>query len=424
MREDLLHFIWKYRKLTINLTTSKNKKLVVLHPGTHNLLSGPDFFNARLQIDDQVWAGNVEMHIRASDWYAHHHEEDDNYNSIVLHVVWEYDVPVFRKNNTEIPTLELRGFIPSAVLQKYYQLFDTRETNFINCEKDIGLTDPFVLDNWLERMYFERLEKRSEQVYGLLKVSRNDWEGVLFMLLLKNFGLKINGEAFLSLGRALEFTVVKKTRDNPLQLESILLGMSGLLDDTAVKDEYFNRLYTEYQYLKKKFALDASAVLKPEFFRLRPPNFPTIRLSQFAVLYGKHQLFSQLMETIGRKELHEILRVAASSYWDNHFTFTKVSEGNPKVLTPTFMDLLLINAILPLKFCYAREMGIHENEKLVEIISEIKNENNSIVNGFKNSGVTASCARDSQALLQLYNEYCTKNKCLHCAIGTQLLSGK
>ncbi len=425
MREDLLHYIWKYNKLIASrLTTSGRERVVILQSGAHNPLSGPDFFDARIEIGGQLWAGNVEMHVKASDWYAHHHEEDHNYDNVILHVVWDNDVPVFRKDNTEIPTLELRKFIPPKVLENYHHLFDNRNINFINCEKDIQTTNGFILDNWLERLYFERLEEKSRLVLDLLKEAKNDWEHVLFILLLKNFGSKINGEAFLSLGRALDFKVVQKTRSKPLQLESILFGMAGLLDDPVVKDTYFNQLKKEYHYLKRKFNLDGSSVLRPEFFKLRPSNFPTVRLSQFASLYRRQQLFSDLMESPSREDLYTILKVSANGYWDNHFTFAKVSPGKPKILSPKFMDLLLINTILPLKFCYSKQKGNPLNEELVKIVSELKNEYNNVVAGFKNFGVVACSAKDSQALLQLYNEYCSKNKCLQCAVGIRLLSGK
>jgi len=424
MREDLLHFIWKHRKLRINgLVTSKNEPISIVNVGTHNHLSGPDFFNAKLEIEGQLWAGNVEIHLKSSDWYAHNHENDANYNNIILHVVWEDDVTVFRKDNNEIPTLVLKKFIPKKVLDNYHQLFNKKNITFINCEKDIEQIDSFVFTNWLERLYFERLERKSQLIYDLLEDAKNDWEKVLFVLLLKNFGLKINGAAFLSLGRALDFSVVRKIRSNPLQLESVLFGMTGLLHDDTVLDDYYINLKKEYRYLSNKFHLNDTTVQKPEFFKLRPPNFPTIRLSQIANLYILNQnLFSKVINTSSVKDIHSIFEVSASRYWNNHFTFGKESRKSTKKLSAKFIDLLMINTLLPLKFCYAKHQGKDANEEIINIISGIKKEQNVVVEKFGVHGIQCSNAKDSQAILQLYNEYCSKNKCLHCVVGNSLLN--
>lgn len=424
MREDLLHFIWKYKKLPLkDLVTSKNESVVIVDVGRHNHLAGPDFFNAQLRIDDQLWAGNVEIHIKSSDWYAHHHEKDRNYDNVILHVVWEEDVEVFRSDNSEIPTLELKNYISDRLLGAYQDLFDKKGNRFINCEKDIGHTDAFTLKNWLERLFFERLERKSNLVFTLLEDSKNDWENVFFVLLLKNFGLKINGDAFLSLAKALDFAVVRKLQYNQSQLESVLYGMSHLLDDDTISDEYHILLRKEYQYLQHKFSLEAERVQKPEFFKLRPPNFPTIRLSQLASLYHKHQnLFGLVIEATTLEEIYTIFDVSASRYWDDHFTFGKSSRKGVKKLTKKFIDLLIVNTILPIKFCYSRHLNEAVDETIVNIALALDKEENSIVSNFSAHAVTAENAMESQGILQLYNEYCTKNKCLQCTIGTGLLT--
>ena len=425
MREDLLHYIWKFRKLrTRGLTTSNKEALTVLDYGTHNHLSGPDFFNARVEIAGQQWAGNVEMHVRASDWYLHNHQQDKKYKNVILHVVWINDIPVFRQDNTAIPTLELRHIISEKLLATYYQLFNDRNKNFINCEKDIGQFDTFVMDNWLERLFFERLEQKSILIRHLLKASENNWEKILFLLLLRNFGLKINGEAFMSIGEAIDFSVIRKTRDVPYQLESLLFGMAGLLESDEIRDNYYLKLKAEYTYLKNKFKVDPSTVIHPEFFKLRPTNFPTIRLSQFAAVYGKKHLFSQIIEADSRVELLNIFQLTAHKYWNDHFVFGKLSAPMIKRITPDFIDLLLINSIIPLKFSYARYLGKDISDVLLRLITELKMERNSIVSNFGTLGIIGSNAMRSQALLQLYNGYCIKNKCLHCAVGAHLLNGK
>lgn len=424
MREDLLHFIWKYRKLQLaDLRTSNNESLSIIDSGLHNHLSGPDFFNAKVRIDNQLWAGNVEIHLNSSDWYLHRHEKDSNYDSVILHVVWSDDASIYRKDGSEIPTIALKNYISKTLLQSYQELFNKKQKTFINCEKNLDTTDTFVIQNWLERMYFERLENKSAFIFELLERSKNDWEQVLFTLLLKNFGLKINGEAFLSLSNHLEFATIRKLRLETQQLESVFYGMSHLLDDETILDFYHIKLKKEYEYLKRKFSLNNVGVMKPEFFKLRPPNFPTIRLSQIANLYGVHEsIFDKVIKSDKIEELYVLFDVSASPYWNDHFTFGKSSKKSTKKLSKSFIDLLIINTILPLKFCYAKHFGNDVNETIVKVITEIASEKNSIISSFKKHSLVSNNAKESQALIQLYNNYCTKNKCLDCAIGSSMLS--
>ena len=423
MREDLLHYVWKYKKLPLSgLLTSNNMPVDIVDSGTHNHQAGPDFFNAKINIDNQLWAGNVEIHLKSSDWYAHRHENDSNYENVILHVVWEDDAAVFRKDGSEIPTIVLKNYISSELLLSYKNLFDRRQKGFINCEKNIGQIDPFLLQNWFGRLYFERLERKSSFIYKLLSNSKNDWEKTLFAALLKNFGLKINGESFLSLAENVDFSIVRKLQADISQLESILYGMCHLLDDETIVDTYYINQKKEYAYLKNKFGLSDIGVITPEFFKLRPPNFPTIRLSQIANLYGRHQnLLDKVVHSSDLGTLYEIFDISASPYWNDHFTFGKVSKKRNKKLTKPFIDLLIINTILPLKFCYGQQRGKEVNEEIISIVSQIKAENNSIISNFKIRGVPIKNANNSQAVLQLYNEYCIQHRCLECAVGNSLL---
>ncbi|MGB5553950.1 MAG: DUF2851 family protein [Flavobacteriaceae bacterium] len=425
MKEDLLHFIWKYKKLQLKaLVTSKKEVVRIEDTGTHNHLSGPDFFNAKIRIDGQLWAGNVEIHLKSSDWYAHNHERDNNYNNVILHVVWEDDAKVFRSDNSEIPTLELKNYIAPAILRSYQELFDKSTVTFINCEKNIGEIDPFVMQNWLERLYFERLERKSAQIETQLQGSHNNWESVLFSLLLKNFGSKVNGEAFQSMANTLDFSTVRKLTPELIQLESVFYGMAHLLNEEGIVDEYYLLLKNEFLFLEKKFDLNPDSVQKPEFFKLRPPNFPTIRLSQLANLYHSSQnLFAELMAASNISKLYAIFNVSASEYWNTHYTFGKPSKKSSKKLTKEFIDLLILNTILPLKFCHSKHLGQDVSDEIIEIISSLKLEKNSIVQNFSKLKVAMGNAKSSQAVLQLYTEYCTKNKCLHCAVGNLLLGG-
>ncbi len=290
MKEDLLHFVWMYRKYPVNhLSTTQGETLLVLHTGMHNKHSGPDFFNAQLNINGQLWAGNVEIHIKSSDWYAHHHQNDENYNNVILHVVWEDDVDVFRSDGSIIPTLCLKEYIPKKTLDTYQQLFDAKNYRFINCEKEIGEVDTFVLNNWTDRLFIERLEQKSHLIQELLKFTNNDWEYVLFLMLLKNFGSKINGDSFLQLGKSIDFSIIRKLSGESFKLESLLMGQAGLLNREEIDDVYYLDLKNEYSYLKRKYQLKDTPGITPEFFKLRPSNFPTIRLSQIAQLYAVNQ---------------------------------------------------------------------------------------------------------------------------------------
>jgi len=425
VREDLLHFIWKYKRLSlVNLATTGDDTIVILDTGSHNHLAGPDFFNARIRIGKQLWAGNVEIHVKSSDWYVHRHEEDTNYDNVILHVVWEDDASVFRKDGSEIPTLELKAYVSKEVLLSYQNLFNKKRKTFVNCEKDIAKIDTFLLENWLERLYVERLERKSGFIESLLKRYENDWERVLFILLLKNFGLKINGASFLSLGNTLDFSIVRKLRSDASQLEAVLYGMAQLLEDETIVDAYYLNLKKDYNYLKSKFDLNNDGVLKPAFFKLRPPNFPTIRFSQLANLYnGRQNVFDTIINANTLQELYLLFDVSASPYWNDHFTFGKVSKKSTKKLTKKFIDLLIVNTILPLKFCHSKQIGSDINEDILKISAAIGAEDNSIISNFKDCKIIPESVHKSQALLELYNEYCTENKCLQCAVGSSLLQG-
>ncbi|MGJ8658954.1 DUF2851 family protein [Cellulophaga fucicola] len=424
MREDLLHFIWKYKKLQLKgLQTTNGDTLTIVSAGTHNYNEGPDFFNAQVKIGGQLWAGNVEIHLNASHWYAHNHEQDKNYNNVILHVVWEDDATVFRTDNSEIPTLVLKDYISTSVLQNYQQLFSSTKKVFINCEKDIASVDSFLFKNWLDRLYLERLEQKSILVLKLLKDSNNNWEQVLFLMLMKNFGSTINGDSFLNIANNVTYSVFKKVISKQQQSESLLFGLAGLLQKQDITDTYYIKLQKEYAFLQNKFELTINDEVAVAFFKLRPTNFPTIRISQLSSLYVAHQtLFAKLMQAKNLSEIYAVCNVTASSYWDNHFTFAKESKKSKKKLTKSFVDLLVINTILPLRFCYAKYIGKDDNEAILEIITSLSKEKNSIIAGFTNLRVNVENAKEGQSILQLYKQYCVKNKCLQCAVGSSLLS--
>ena len=425
MQEDFLHYIWKFKKFDFaNAATVDGSPVVISNTGVHNTNSGPDFFNSRLKIGDQSWAGNVEIHIRSSDWYAHKHEEDPNYDNVILHVVWEDDIEIFRKDNTSIPTLELKKLVGEDILQKYRNLLTAPNPRWINCEKDFPHFEDFEFNNWLERLYLEKLQKKSEVIKDLHRATGNNWEAVLFQLLARSFGSKVNAGAFLSLAQSIDFRIVQKCSNSPIQLEALLMGQSGILDK-KVEDVYYLQLKEEYDYLKRKFSLNNHVVERPKYFRLRPDNFPTIRLSQFASLYAGHtHLFSSVIKTNNRNDFLKIFKSDTSIYWKTHYNFGKPHPLKNKTLSESFIDLIIINTVIPIKFSWLQVTGSGDEHELLKILNDIKPEKNSIVDKFNQlrPGCGAT-ALQSQALLHLKNEYCDKNYCMKCHLGAGLLKG-
>lgn len=400
----------------------------IFRAGIHNTNhAGPDFFDARIQISDQKWAGNVEVHLRSSDWYVHQHHKDASYDNVILHVVWEDDVEVYRKDNSAIPTLELKQFVATDLLKRY-KYFLNYKKKWIPCEKLIHEVPEAIQLNWLEKLYIERLERKSNQIAAILKQSSNNWDFALYQLLFRSFGSKVNGEAFQALAAQLDFATFRKVSNNSniLHLEALLLGQAGLLSSNGLtNDAYLSELKMIYSFLARKYTLNQKAVPFPfQFFRLRPSNFPTIRLVQLANLYHeKKQLFQQLMVCQSINEFYASLQVSASSYWDTHYTFSKISKFSKKRISKPFIDLLVINTVIPIKFLYHKSQHSHSNigEEIIELMTTLAAEKNSIIQAFSDLGVPAVHAMHSQALLQLKSNYCDSKSCLDCAIGNQLL---
>lgn len=424
MKEDFLHYVWKFQKFDgINFLTSNNEKLHIKNQGFHNLDSGPDFFNAQIDLDGQLWAGNVEIHIKSSDWYAHHHESDTAYDNVILHVVWQHDSEIFRKDGSVIPTFVINSRVSKTTLEQYLRLF-SKQKKWINCENDFSSIDSFIMENWLERLYFERLERKETILKEELADSGNHWEALLFRMLCKNFGLKVNGASFLSIAKSVDFSIVAKCSHEAQELEALLMGQAGLLDDEG-QDWYFKKLASSYQYLKHKYSLSNDTTIAPKFFRLRPPNFPTLRLAQLAMLYSKQNtLFSQIIAIDSTKGFYELFDICANDYWDTHYNFGISSLKRKKRITKKFVNLLIINTLLPIKFCYARQHGQDVSDNILKIAMEIPSEENNIVKKFNSLKQVSKNSYQSQALLELKNEYCDKNRCLQCAVGNAILGSK
>lgn len=420
MKEDFLHYLWKYKKFNLgNLQTSNGEEVVIIHSGQYLQLAGPDFFNAQISIGDQKWAGNVEIHCKSSDWYVHHHEKDQAYENVILHVVWEHDAAIFRNNNTEIPVLELKKHVAKETLENYQSL--SLPKSWIFCEKQLeGIAD-FVLKNWQERLFFERLERKSKPIQDLLESTNHDWEAVLFGLLAKNFGLNTNGDAFLEMACAIPFGIIRKESFEAIQLESLFFGMTGLLD-AEKEDVYFKDLRFKFYHLQLKHQLENRHTIPIQFFKHRPDNFPTIRLSQLANLYHtQQQLFSKIIAATSVKQISAVFGISVSKYWETHYQFDKESPKKKKLLSKAFIDLLIINTVVPLQFAYAKSQGKDITEYLIALLAEVLPEKNAIVDKFDSFGVVSQNAFETQSLLQLKNEYCNKTRCLECAIGVELL---
>jgi len=367
MREDFLHYLWKYKKVPLICQLSTGEMLEILSFGQYNTLSGADFFNAKLLIDGQQWAGNVEMHLKSSHWYAHGHQQDPAYRNVILHVVWEHDIEVFDANNQPIPTLELKNLIAPELLS-CYQTSLGAPYEFIPCEKDYKSTPEMTLLSWNERLFVERLEEKSAFIAEVWQEAQWDWEKVLFLLLLKYFGGVVNGEAFLEIGRQLDFSIIRKECSHPLHLEALFLGRANLLPEEG-EHTYIKDLQQHYAYLKQKYNLqEITAIIN--FKGLRPQSFPTIRLSQLAQVYEQREsLFSKILEITDLHSLLALFKVGVSDFWETHYTFHKVSPKVKKPISATLLQLLLINVVVPIQYFYYKTLGKDITETLIKGIT-------------------------------------------------------
>ena len=421
MQEDFLHYVWLHKKFALeSLYTTQNQSIVIKSVGQPNCNSGPDFFNAQIYIDDQLWVGTVEIHVQSSDWYVHHHEKNPAYDNVILHVVWTHTTEVFRADNSVVPTLVLEPFVHLQLLKNYTAL-KKNEDQWIPCATQFSTVSDFEISNWLERLYVERLEHKFKPIQIQLLKTNQDWEAVMFWQLARAFGAKVNAEEFWQLAKSFPFSVFRKIQNNPLYMEALLFGQSGLLDDD-VEGPYFRDLVITYQFLKQKYELTKLELFSLKFFRLRPPNFPTIRLSQLVQLYHKNtHLFSKLMQANTYDKLQQILICETSDFWRSHYTFKNTSIEKTKRISKSFADLLIINAVLPMMYAYRLFKGV-DQDAIISIIKTIPSEKNNIVNAYNRLKPIAKTALDSQALIQLKSNYCTQVKCVQCGIGSALLN--
>lgn len=420
MNEALLQYLWRFGliKNIADLKTTTGETVTIIQPGRQNTHEGPDFLEAKIKIGNTIWAGNVELHLKTSDWYKHHHHHDDNYSNIILHVVYESD----KENVSDFfPELSLKGHIDTAILSRYVRLM--RNNQNIACASQLHKVPDVVWNSWLERLLAEKWEHKYNEWQILLKQDQNDWRNLLYYRLAANFGFHINSDAFLSLAQSLPLNILSRHRHQLLQTEALLFGQSGLLT-TVENDDYAQALEKEYHFLRRKYRLEPLPGEIWKFMRLRPPNFPTIRIAQFAALiHQSESLFSKLMEIRSSKELIPLLQVKASAYWDNHYHFgSNATDTKVKQLGADAIQNILINTVAPMQYYFSYRHGeksIHE--KSVELLYSVKPEKNHIISEWRATGKIPQDAVQSQALLQLYHQYCIPKKCLHCAVGNYLI---
>lgn len=419
--EDFLYFLWRFKRFDFNdLRTTTGEAITLIALGEYNTHAGPDFLNAKIKIGDTLWAGNVEMHLFASDWLKHKHQEDAAYENVILHVVYEADEVIKYKDGTAIPALELRKRIPSNLLSQYLKLLHNEY--WIPCQHQFHNVSDFTKSLWYDRLLIERLEEKTKAIKMALDRNTGDWEETFYQFMARNFGLKVNAEPFEHLARSLPHITLAKHKNSLFQLEALLFGQAGLLSE-EFDDDYPNQLKKEYQFLKTKHQLTPIPVASWRFLRLRPANFPTIRLAQFATLvYQSTHLFSKILKINTFKEIEELLKVQLSDYWLTHYTFDSESDKRNKSLGKTTIRLIIINTIVPFLFLYGKETANDDyKDKALQLLEELPAEKNSIINKWKDLGVVSSSAYHTQALLQLKNVYCSKSRCLECSVGNALL---
>jgi len=423
MNEKLLHFIWKFRLFDqADLLDTTGERIEVLNQGMHNTHSGADFENAKIKIANTLWAGNVEIHISSADWSVHKHQNDPAYNNVILHVVYEQKGPVaVRQNGEVIPTLELKNRIKPGLLSRYEEL--AKRADWIPCARFFKEADEFKTRSFLDRLMVERLESKVEQVNMLLAASENDWENVMFQMIARYLGASINKDAFYMLAKSLPVKIWAKHQHDALQTEALVFGQAGFLSETFA-DDYPNQLRKEYNYLKRLHQLQSMDKHLWKFSRLRPSNFPTVRLAQLAALMSKEvKLLSQMLDAKDAKAIHRFFDVKASEYWETHYQFDKVSKKTESHLGTAMKDVLLMNAVAPVLFAYGKYKAEEDYcDRAIQLLETCRPESNAIITGWKKLGFKPVNAFESQYLLQLKNEYCDKFRCLECSIGHRILS--
>ncbi|MDF3076278.1 MAG: hypothetical protein K0S09_167 [Sphingobacteriaceae bacterium] len=421
--EDLLHYVWQFRLFDKeNHCTIDGEALEILAVGIHNKNAGPDFEQAKIRIGEETWAGNVEIHLRSSDWERHQHSSDRAYDNVILHVVYQHDQEISRPDGTKIPVLVLGGRIPSDVEQKYHGLM--QNLNWIPCEKLLSGVDSFHVKSWLSRVLVERLESKSAEVNQLLQQYKGSWDDAFYVMLARNFGFKTNSAPFELFARSLPQQILAKHKSDASQIEALVFGQSGFLNQ-VLEDEYPRKLKDEYDFLGKKYNLQPIDAYLWKFLRLRPQNFPTLRLAQFAALVVKSSyLFAKVVEVKDVKALKAMFsELPVNPYWQTHFRFDKETGKSSPQLGDDSINNILLNTVAVFLFSYGRYMGKESYvNRALTLLESLPAETNHIIKRFSSIGLKPEQADSSQALLQLKKMYCDTKKCLTCGIGVKLIN--
>ncbi|MEI6752957.1 MAG: DUF2851 family protein [Paludibacter sp.] len=420
MKESILHFVWQNKLFTAHqLTTTDGEQVEIIDVGRNNTDAGPDFFNAKVKIGDTVWAGNVEIHVNSSDWNRHNHQSDVAYDNVVLHVIHNADDDVYRTDGERIPQLKL--IFPQHIEDNYESLLIHKQ--WIACSDKLNQIPTIFIESWKNALLTERLEQKMNVIEQVLSATNQHWEEAFYITLARSFGFGTNSHAFESLAKSLPLTVLGKHKDNLFQLEALLFGQASLLGvDNAVS--YVIELRKEYDFLRSKFSLNPIDGSQWKLLRLRPDNFPHIRIAQFAsLIHSSSKMFSKIVEQPEIEFLKQLFVCKPSTFWNNHYLFDTESPLKNKTLGIQSVNSILINTVVPFLFCYAS----HKNDELLkdkalQILEQIPSERNSVVTNWLNAGLTSTTAYDSQALLQLKKQYCDEKKCLRCRIGHKVLT--
>jgi hypothetical protein len=420
--EEFLHFIWQFKLYGAQtLRTTTGEIIEVLQQGTLNKNAGPDFTKAKLIIGDTTWVGNVEIHIKSSDWLLHHHQLDNAYENVILHVVYEDNEPIYRKDGTILPVLILKGLFSLQLFDKYEQLI-TSSNNF-PCEKQIYTLDEFLINGFLSRVLVERLEDKSIEVYEKLKEQKGDWDETFYHFMAKNFGFKVNAIPMEMLAQSLPQQLFGKHKNNPLQIEALIFGQAGFLNQNF-EDEYPSQLKREYLFLQKKYSLKPIDISLWKFMRMRPQNFPTLRLAQFAALIiNSNHLFSKILATKDYRNSQALFEnLPVNPFWETHYHFNKRTEKVSLQLGKSSIQNIIINTLSLFLFAYGKAVNQESFiKKSFYILENLPSENNTIIKQYEEAGVLLKNAFNSQAILQLKKKYCNEKKCLTCGIGIKLL---
>jgi hypothetical protein len=419
MTEEFLQYIWKFKNFAVNdLRTLKGEPIRLIKTGEHNSNAGPDFLNSQVMIGEVRWAGSVEIHTRASEWKRHGHSTDPAYDNVILHVVYENDLGGDENN---IPVLELKDHIAENTLINYKLLLESR--NFIPCEAQAGKVDEFTKSLWIDRILVERLESRLEGIHTKLEKTNDDWREVFYQYLGRNFGFKVNSEAFERLTESIPMRTLAKHKGNLKQIEALLFGQAGFLEGDH-EDEYPKALKKEYGFLQKKYGLLPLKRSQWKFLRMRPDNFPSCRIAEFAALVNTSEnLFSKILDIKEIKDIEKLFEAEASQYWNTHYIFDKAAaKSHLKVLGKQSIENILINTVTPMLYAYGHFRGkTYQKEKALRILEATAPEKNNITNRLELLGFENNSASQSQGLLHLKKEYCDKKRCLSCAVGVKVL---